>query len=114
MPRKTSRLVYVYRDGQTVTIDYNQTLKLFVTTKEQLSFSPERLLCMLNKWAKLHQVDALTTGCVHIGVANAHCILTCRAAHILFASYQNRQDWQQDFPFVSRFLARYTSVVLPT
>ena len=105
-----SRIVYLYRDDQTVTIDYNQTLKLFFTTKEYLPFSTERMLRMLNGWAKVHRVEAMTPGCLSIRVAAGRCVLTNRATQMLFHSYQSRRDWQKEFPYVSLFFTRDCAV----
>ena len=106
MYSNTSRIAYTTtRDDCTVTIDYDKTLRLFLTEKEQFPFSAEKILAMLNGWAKVHKVRVTVTGRLHIAVGDeAHCILTQRATHKLLYGYQRRHDWQAAFPFVSDVL----------
>ncbi|GCE32026.1 hypothetical protein KDA_75100 [Dictyobacter alpinus] len=93
------------RDDHTVTIDYDKTLRLFLTEKERLPFSAEKILAMLNGWAKVHKVQVTVAGRWHITVGDeAHCILTQRAIHKLLSGYHRRHDWQAAFPFVSAVL----------
>lgn len=107
MYSNTSRIAYTTtRDDRTVTIDYDKTLRLFLTEKDRLPFSAEKILAMLNGWAKVHKVQVTVAGRLHIAVGNeAHCILTQRAMHKLLYGYRRRHDWQAAFPFVSDVLA---------
>ena len=101
-----SRLVYTATpDSQTVTIDYDQTLRLFLTAKERHPFSAERILCMLNGWAKISAVTLTAVGRCHIGVEEGHCVLTQQAMTTLSRLYWMRHDWQIDYPFVADLLA---------
>lgn len=100
----TSRLVYTTHN-QTVTIDYNQTLHLFLTDKEQRPFSAERMLRMLNGWAKVNKVTLTVVGRCHIVAEQTHCILTKAAMTTLSRLYWKRRDWQIEYPFVADVLA---------
>jgi hypothetical protein len=100
----TSRLVYTTAK-QTVTIDYNQTLRLFLTDKEHHPFSAERMLRMLNGWAKVNKVTLTVVGRCHVVAEEAHCILTKAAITTLSRLYYKRRDWQIEYPFVADVLA---------
>ncbi len=101
-----SRLVYTTTtDSQTVTIDYDQTLRLFLTAKEHHPFSAERILRMLNGWAKIGKVTVTRMGRCHIAAENGDCILTQAAMTTLSHLYLQRRDWQIEYPFVAHLLA---------
>ncbi len=106
-----SRIVYTTdRDNQTVTIDYNQTLRLFLTTREHHPFSAERLLQMLNYWAKIDRIKSTAVGRLHIVAGNAHCVLTQQALRTLSFLYQQHPDWQIEYPFVAKVFETSPSV----
>src|SRR5579859_3345094 len=95
----------VYSDHwveKTVTIDYNPSLHQFLTEKEKHPFSAERLLRMLNGWAKIDRIDTTPVGQLHIAAEDAHCVLTLAAINTLSHLYRQRRDWQAEYPFVSR------------
>ena len=103
MYHSLSRIVY---HDRTVTIDYDKTLRLFLTEKERLPFSAEKLLSMLNRWAKVERVQSPATG-IQITIEEAHCILTQRATRKLLIGYQHCRDWQVEYPFISELFARH-------
>ena len=84
---------------KTVTIDYNQTFRQFLTDKERVPFSAERILGMLNQRSRACHVTIV--GRLHIVVGEAHCVLTQQAVAILASLYQQRRDWQIEYPCVS-------------
>lgn len=89
----------VYTTGDTVTIDYDETLRLFLTQQEHLSFSAEKLLRMLNR--KSREVRVCHTGVgLHISVGEACCILTHRATSMLASLYQRDYSLQVEFPYL--------------
>ncbi|MBA2680390.1 MAG: hypothetical protein H0U76_18575 [Ktedonobacteraceae bacterium] len=101
-----SRIVYTTNwADQTVTIDYNQTLRQFLTDKEQRPFSAERIMKMLNHWARINKIDITLVGRLHIAAGGAHCVLTQQALNTLSLLYQQHPDWQIEYPFVSDVLA---------
>lgn len=92
------RIVYSTNAENTVTIDYQATLKLFLTDKERVPFSAERLVQMLDVRARSCAVTLM--GRLHIAVGEAHCVLTQRAVQTLAEQYQHRPDWQEEYPNV--------------
>lgn len=72
-------------------------------------FSAERLMQMLDYRAQTCQVTLL--GRLHIAVNGVYCVLTQQAVATLAEQYQQRHDWQQEYPNVSRifFNARATA-----
>jgi hypothetical protein len=101
-----SRLVYATSqdDHSIVTIDYDETLKLFLTQKERLPFSAERIVKMLDGWAKVHHVHLIGICRLHIALGTAHCILTKPAIMALLQQYALHPDWHIDFPFAASML----------
>ena len=100
-----SRLIYTTAtDEQTVTIDYDQTLHLFLTKKEHHLFSAERILRMLNGWAKVSSATLTVVGRCHINVSGGHCILTQQTVAALSRLYWKHRDWQIEYPFVADVL----------
>lgn len=98
-----SRLVYTTaKEDKTVTIDYDQTLRLFLTKKEHHLFSAERILRMLNGWIAISSVTLTVVGRCHVVVAEGQCILTQQAVTALAHLYWKRRDWQIEYPFVSQ------------
>jgi hypothetical protein len=95
----TPRLVYTTAT-ETVTIDYDQTLRLFLTKKEHHLFSAERMLRMLNGWAKISSATLTGVGRCHIALAEGQCVLTSQAVTTLSRLYWKRSDWQIEYPFV--------------
>jgi hypothetical protein len=105
-----SRIVYTTNCAdQTVIIDYNQTLRLFLTDKEQRPFSAERIIGMLNGWARINKVDITVLGRLHVVTDGAHCVLTQKARCTLSALYRQHPDWQIEYPFASDVLAHVAS-----
>jgi hypothetical protein len=101
-----SRLVYTTDwTTKTVTIDYNKTLKQFLSQKEQLPFTAEKIIRMLDWWAQKNRVGVTLVGQLHIATSEAHCILTQHALNTLSVLYRQRRDWQIEYPFVSGVLA---------
>lgn len=98
-----SRLIYT-TTTDTITIDYDQTLRLFLTAREHHRFSAERILSMLNGWARIGKVTLIVGRC-HIGLEEGHCVLTQAAMTMLSHLYLQRHDWQIDYPFVADLLA---------
>lgn len=90
--------------NQTVTIDYHPTLRLFLTDKEQRPFSAERIIQMLNHWAKVNKLESTAVGRLQIAADNARCVFTSNASNTLAHLYQSRHDWQIDYPFLSEVL----------
>src|SRR5947209_4773749 len=117
MPHHTLRFVcasdHAANGPDTVTIDYDQTRQLFVSQQEKYPFSTERVLRMLNHWAKEERVQATGTR-FHILIEEAHCILTPRAVQKLSTGYQHRHDWQAEYPFVSRLFFNTPHHPLPS
>ena len=87
----------------TVKIDYDATLRLFLTEKEQRPFSAEKLLQMLDFRARTCHVTLV--GRLHIVVNGAHCVITQQAVATLAEQYQRRPDWQEEYPSVSDLFA---------
>ena len=101
-----SRIVYTTAWAeQTVTIDYNRSLRQFLTEKEGRPFSAERIMQMLNVWAKIDRINTTAVGRLHIAVGSAHCVLTQQAILTLSHLYRQRRDWQIEYPFVSNVFA---------
>ena len=88
--------------ANTVTIEYNQSLQQFLTGKEKHPFSAERILRMLNGWAKIDRVNTTAVRRLHIAAGSAHCVLTQTAINTLLHLYRQRRDWQNEYPFVAK------------
>jgi hypothetical protein len=99
----STHLVYT-TGGDTVTIDYNETLQLFLTQKEHLSFSAGKLLQMLN-W-RTDDACVVPTGVgLRISVGEVCCVLTQRATNALATLYRCSNDLQAEFPCLHRLFA---------
>lgn len=92
----TSRIVYT-SVGNTVTIDYDETLRLFLTQKERLPFSAGKLLQMLN--LRTNEARVWHTGVgLRISVGEVRCVLTQQATSVLASLYRRSHDLQAEFP----------------
>jgi hypothetical protein len=92
----------VYATGtSSVTIDYNATLQLFLTQGEQLSFSAQKLLQMLNRRAGEARVRQTGVG-LRVFVGEGSCVLTQRATTVLADLYRRSRELQVDFPALLR------------
>ena len=83
----------------TVRIDYDETMRLFLTEKEHLPFSVRKLLQMLNRRTREARVRETGVG-LHVSVGGASCILTQRATGVLAAMYQRSRELQVEFPYL--------------
>ena len=93
----TSRIVYTTASGGTVTIDYDETLRLFLTQKERLPFSAGKLLQMLNR--RTSEASVWHTGVgLRVSVGEVRCILTQQATSVLASLYRRSHDLQAEFP----------------
>jgi hypothetical protein len=102
----------VYRAGSsphTVTIDYHQASRLFHSAQEHYPFSAERLLRMLNAWARRQRVEQTAVGRLHVVVGEVTCVLTQRATRALASGYRSRRDWQIEYPFLTLLFSTSTA-----
>ncbi len=88
----------------TVTIDYNATLRLFLTQKEQLPFSPGKIMQMLNYRANEVSVRQSGVG-LRIAMNEAYCVLTQQATTMLAHLYWRSRDLQAEYPGLLRLFA---------
>ena len=106
MYTRTARLVYSTSSHEnTVTIDYDQTLKLFLTEEEKVPFSAEKIMRMLNYRAEAQRVQPTVVGRLLVVVGEARCELTQQAVRILACLYRLRRDWQEEYPNLSTLFA---------
>lgn len=92
-------IVYTTGGGSTVTIDYNETLHLFLSREEHLPFSAGRILQMLN--LRTQEVSVVRTGAgLRIFVGEVCCLLTQQATNVLAAYWRN--ELQEEFPLLHR------------
>ena len=89
----------------TVMIDYDQTLKLFLTGEEKVPFSAEKIIRMLNYRAQAQRVQPTVVGRLLVVVGEVHCELTQQAVRILARLYHLRSDWQEEYPCLSSIFA---------
>jgi len=118
------RLVYStdWKDSQktsrgskknTVTIDYDQTLQLFLSQQESIEFPPLRMLSMVNGWVRANAVRFTRTKRLHITAKRtAHCELTPSALNALSHLYYRNSAWQEEYPQASRVLSENYVVVV--
>ena len=93
----TSRIVYTTASGGTVTIDYDETLRLFLTQKERLPFSAGKLLQMLNR--RTSEASVWHTGVgLRVSVGEVRCLLTQQATNMLASLYRRSRDLQAEYP----------------
>jgi hypothetical protein len=115
MNTKTTRLVYsASPHDHTVTIDYDASLKLFLTGEERIPFSAEKLIRMLNYRAQAQRVQSTVVGRLLVVVGEARCELTGRAVGILAHLYHLRQDWQVDYPELASVFAALATKEIAT
>jgi len=106
MYTRTARLVYSTSSQEnTVMIDYDQTLRLFLTGEEKVPFSAEKIIHMLNYRAQAQRVQPTVVGRLLVVVGEARCELTQQAVHILARLYRLRRDWQEENPNLSTLFA---------
>ena len=106
MYTRTARLVYSTSSQEnTVMIDYDQTLKLFLTGEEKVPFSAEKILRMLNYRAGAQRVQPTVVGRLLVIVGETRCELTQQAVRILARLYRLRRDWQEEYPNLSTLFA---------
>jgi hypothetical protein len=106
MDTRTTRLVYSTSSQEhTVMIDYDQTLKLFLTGEEKVPFSAEKIMRMLNYRAQAQRVQPTVVGRLLVVVGEARCELTQQAVRILARLYRLRRDWQEEYPHLSTLFA---------
>jgi len=100
----TSRIVYTAASGGTVTIDYDETLRLFLSQKERLPFSAGKLLQMLNR--RTSEASVWHTGVgLRVSVGEVRCILTQQPTNVLAGIYQRSHDLQAEYPGLLRLFA---------
>jgi len=105
MSTKATLVYSTSSQNNTVMIDYDQTLKLFLTGGEKVPFSAERIIRMLSYRAKAQRVQLTAVGRFLVVVGEARCELTQQAVHILARLYRRRHDWQQEYPHLSTLFA---------
>src|SRR5256714_15669535 len=99
MYTKTARLVYSTSSHEnTVMIDYDQTLKLFLTGEEKVPFSAEKIMRMLNYRAEAQCVQPTVVGRLLVVVGEVRCELAQQSVRILARLYRLRRDWQEEYP----------------
>ena len=112
MYTRTARLVYSTSSQEnTVMIDYDQTLKLFLTGEEKVPFSAEKIIRMLNYRAQAQRVQPTVVGRLLVVVGGTRCELTHQAVRILARLYRLRRDWRRALPLeqdTSIISCRYT------
>ena len=96
----------------TVMIDYDQTLKLFLTGGEKVPFSAEKILAMLSYRAEAQRVQRTAVGRFLVVVGEARCELTQQAVLILARLYHLRRDWQKEYPSLETLFALVEGVAL--
>jgi len=102
MYTRTARLVYSTSSQEnTVMIDYDQTLRLFLTGEEKVPFSAEKIIHMLSYRAQAQRVQTTVVGRLQVVVGEVRCELTQRAVSILARLYHLRRDWQEEYPNLS-------------
>src|SRR6266566_9964769 len=106
MYTRTARLVYSTSSQEnTVMIDYDQTVRLFLTGEENVPFSAEKIIHMLNYRAQAQRVQPTVVGRLLVVVGEARCELTQQAVHILARLYRLRRDWQDEYPHLYHIFA---------
>ena len=106
MYTRTARLVYSTSSHEnTVMIDYDQTLKLFLTGKEKVPFSAEKIMRRLNYRAAAQRVQPTVVGRLQVVTGEVRCELTQQAVRILASLYRLRRDWQEEYPHLSALFA---------
>ena len=106
MYTNTARLIYsTSSHANTVMIDYDSTLKLFLTGEEKVPFSAEKIMRMLNYRAAGQRVQPTVVGRLLVVVGEARCELTQQAVRILARLYRLRRDWQEEYPHLSDVFA---------
>ncbi len=99
------RLIYVVSTKHnTVIIDWNESMKLFLTGGEQRPFSPEKLLDMLH--FRVERLRLFGVGQLLIKVGRARCVLTQQAVHVLADLYSLRNDLQVEYPQLEAIFAQ--------
>lgn len=106
MYAQDSLLLYTTGARQdTVVIDYDRTMELFLTGGEKVPFSAERIAAMLNMRAKAHHVSPTVVGRLQVVVGGVRCELTQRAVGVIATLYRLRRDWQVEYPYLTRVFA---------
>ena len=106
MYTNTARLIYsTSSHANTVMIDYDSTLKLFLTGEEKVPFSAEKIMRMLNYRAAGQRVQPTVVGRLLVVVGEARCELSQQAVRILARLYRLRRDWQEEYPHLSALFA---------
>jgi len=102
------------REKHTVTIDYDQTLQLFLSQSEHIEFSPQRMLRMVNSWVRANaaRITASKRLLITADRHKAHCELTPVAVNALSHLYFGSVDWQEEYPQASRVLNKHYTVVI--
>ena len=112
MYTRTARLVYSTSSREnTIMIDYDSTLKLFLTGEEKVPFSAEKIMRMLNYRAQGQRVQPTVVGRLLVVVGEARCELSQQAVRILARLYRLRRDWQEEYPHLSSVFALAEGVV---
>ena len=98
----------------TVTIDYDQTMHLFLSQQEGIQISPKRVLQMMHTWVKSNCVGFTASQEMHITMQNqeAQCAFTPTAYNALSHLYHRTPSFQQEFPSLSRILTDAYVVVV--
>ena len=94
----------VYTTGSTVRIDYDETMRLFLTQEEHLPFSAGKLLQMLSRRTSEAHVHVTGVG-LRICVGETCCLLTQRATAVLAVMYQRSRELQVEFPSLLNLFA---------
>jgi len=97
-----------------VTIDYDQTLRLFLSQQEGIEFSPQSMLRMVNGWVRASAVRITTTKRLRITADRyaVHCELTAVAVNALSHWYFRNTAWQEEYPEASSVLNQDYTVVI--
>jgi hypothetical protein len=110
----TRNAVLIYTTGasqDTVVIDYDRTMELFLTGGERVPFSAERLVRMLDWRAQSQRLSPTLVGCLQVIVSGARCELTQCAVGALAGLYRLRLDWQVEYPHLAPVFAQVSGEV---
>lgn len=97
----------------TVIIDYDQTLQLFLSQQERIEVDPLRMLTMVNGWVRAKAVRFTRSKRLRItGKRKVLCELTPGALNALSHWYYRNVKWQEEYPQASTILNKNYTVVV--
>lgn len=106
-------LIYTTGAMNTVVIDYDATMELFLTDGEKVPFTAERIVRMLNMQALRQRVYQTVVGRLQVVVGGVSLELTQRAVSTIAHLYCQRRDWQIEYPTLGPVFAAQGEGVAP-